>query len=65
MSASKRALRVCRWKVRYPTWDEAESEGVRIWRTKGKRPNPSTPYPCDLCGGYHLAQSPVVRRKRH
>lgn len=54
---------MCAWKARYTSWEAAEADGIHVWRSKPRRPNPATPYPCDLCGGYHLAQSPVVRRK--
>ena len=62
-ATSKRAAKVCRHKARYSTWAAAEVDGIRIWRTRAATANPATPYPCDHCDGFHLAQSPTVRRK--
>lgn len=45
----------CHRKVAYPTWEEAEKEGLRIWMTRNTRPNPATPYLCEWCQSYHLA----------
>jgi len=57
--------RNCRHKARYSTWDAANADAVHVWQSKGKRANPATPFPCDLCDGYHLANYvPTMKRDR-
>ena len=59
MRRTRRQIRasVCRRKVTYPTWEDAQREGLRIWRSREttRYPNPALPYSCYECGQYHLA----------
>lgn len=69
-SRRQRLRHNCRRKVAFDTWDAAEAEGIRVWRMRGTRANPATPYPCAVCGRYHLANRvrplprPTGRRDR-